>query len=64
MGKGEKFKTVYTGKVFEYIRTYKPIISLAPNKGVVYDLLKKLVVVKIVKLMILKKLKNIFLIIT
>ncbi|WP_061329930.1 hypothetical protein [Clostridium botulinum] len=41
VGKGEKFKTVYTGKVFEYIRTYKPIISLAPNKGVVYDLLKK-----------------------
>lgn len=40
VGKGEKFKSVYTGKVFEYLRTYNSIISLAPKNGVVCDLLK------------------------
>lgn len=41
IGKGEKKKSVYTGKVFEYLRLGKPILSLAPNDGVVSKLLKE-----------------------
>lgn len=39
IGKGEKKKAVYTGKVFEYLRVGKPILSLAPNDGLVSKLL-------------------------
>lgn len=41
IGSGEKQKTVYTGKVFEYLRLAKPILALAPKSGVVDELLKE-----------------------
>ncbi|MFW6275655.1 MAG: glycosyltransferase [bacterium] len=39
VGSGEEKKSVYTGKVFEYLRLMKPILALAPKEGVVDQLL-------------------------
>lgn len=41
IGEGEKFRAVYSGKVFEYIRLQIPILALAPINGVVAELLDK-----------------------
>lgn len=41
VGSGEEKKSVYTGKVFEYLRLEKPILALAPRGGVVDDLMIK-----------------------
>lgn len=35
IGKGSENKTVYTGKVFEYLRLCKPILSLSPKDSLV-----------------------------
>lgn len=40
IGKGENKKSVYSSKVFEYLRLNKPVLSLAPEGGVVDMLLK------------------------
>ncbi|MFR1708044.1 MAG: methyltransferase domain-containing protein [Clostridium sp.] len=40
VGSGEKVKSVYTGKVFEYLRLNKPIISLSPENSIVDKLIK------------------------
>ncbi|VDG72434.1 TPR/glycosyl transferase domain-containing protein [Clostridium carnis] len=40
-GKGEATKEVYTGKVFEYLRLRRPIISLSPKGSLVEELLKE-----------------------
>lgn len=39
VGKEEKFKCVYTGKVFEYLRLHKPILALSPSGSVVEKLI-------------------------
>lgn len=39
VGSGEKNKSVYPGKIFEYLRLNKPIISLAPKGSLVEDLI-------------------------
>lgn len=39
VGNSVKFKPVYTGKVFEYLRSGKPILALAPPDGAVDRLL-------------------------
>lgn len=39
IGKGEEKKSIYTGKIFEYLRMCKPIISLSPAGGLVEKLL-------------------------
>lgn len=36
-----KFKPVYTGKFFEYLRSGRPILALAPKGGVVDQVLRK-----------------------
>lgn len=41
IGQGEKCKGVFTGKIFEYLRLNKPILSLAPSGGVVDVLIKE-----------------------
>jgi glycosyltransferase involved in cell wall biosynthesis len=41
VGPGEKNKSMYPGKIFEYLRLGKPIISLSPIGGVVDELIKK-----------------------
>jgi glycosyltransferase involved in cell wall biosynthesis len=41
VGPGEKSKSMYPGKIFEYLRLGKPIISLSPIGGVVDELIKK-----------------------
>lgn len=41
IGEGNIFRTVYTGKVFEYIRLQIPILALAPIDSVVAELLDK-----------------------
>ncbi|MEA4825939.1 MAG: glycosyltransferase [Clostridium sp.] len=41
VGSGEKNKSVYTGKVFEYLRMGKPILALSPKGSVVENLLKE-----------------------
>lgn len=41
VGAGEKNKSIYTGKVFEYLRMGKPILALSPKNSVVDDLLKE-----------------------
>jgi glycosyltransferase involved in cell wall biosynthesis/SAM-dependent methyltransferase len=41
VGKGEKNKSIYTGKVFEYLRLCKPILSLSPKGSLVDDLIKR-----------------------
>lgn len=33
VGDEEKFKSIYTGKVFEYLRSGKPILAIAPKEG-------------------------------
>lgn len=35
VGAGERNKAVYTGKVFEYLRLCKPILSLSPKESIV-----------------------------
>lgn len=40
-GKGEKVKSVYTGKIFEYLRLKSPILALAPRNSVVEKLLRE-----------------------
>lgn len=39
IGKGEKLKSVYTGKVFEYLRLKKTILALSPKDSLVEKLL-------------------------
>lgn len=39
VGSGEKNKGVFTGKIFEYLRLCKPIISLSPKDSVVEELI-------------------------
>lgn len=39
LGKDKKVKSVYTGKIFEYLRLYKPIVSLSPKGSLVEQLL-------------------------
>jgi FkbM family methyltransferase len=41
VGPGEKNKAMYPGKIFEYLRLKKPILSLAPQNGVVDNLIKE-----------------------
>ncbi|EPY6472742.1 methyltransferase domain-containing protein [Clostridium sporogenes] len=41
VGPGEKNKGVYTGKIFEYLRMNKPILSLSPKQSVVEELLNE-----------------------
>lgn len=40
VGSGERNKAVYTGKVFEYLRLNKPILSLSPNDSLVDQLIQ------------------------
>lgn len=39
LGHGEKKKSVYTGKVFEYLRMKKPILALVPKESLVDKLI-------------------------
>ncbi len=39
VGDEDRFKSVYTGKVFDYLRSGKPILALAPKDGDVDELL-------------------------
>ena len=39
LGESEKVKSVYTGKLFEYLRLYKPILALSPKGSLVDQLL-------------------------
>ena len=39
IGKGENVKSVYTGKVFEYLRIKEPILALSPRGSIVEELL-------------------------
>ncbi|USK54617.1 glycosyltransferase [Cytobacillus solani] len=39
IGSGERKKSVYTGKVFEYLRLCKPILSLSPKGSVIDELI-------------------------
>ncbi|AZO94023.1 glycosyltransferase [Halocella sp. SP3-1] len=39
VGEGENLKSFYTGKVFEYLRTNKPILALSPKGSVVEELM-------------------------
>lgn len=41
LGKGEKVKSVYTGKIFEYLRMKKPILSISPKDSLVDKLLSE-----------------------
>ncbi|MEH7125680.1 methyltransferase domain-containing protein, partial [Bacillus sp. JJ1773] len=41
IGSGEKNKSVYTGKFFEYLRICKPILSLSPKGSIVEELINK-----------------------
>ena len=41
VGNEEKFKPVYTGKIFEYLRSGRPILALAPKGGVVDQVLRE-----------------------
>lgn len=40
IGRDDEVKSVYTGKVFEYLRLKKPILSISPKGSVVDDLLQ------------------------
>lgn len=40
VGDEPKFKPIYTGKVFEYLRSGRPILALAPKDGVVDRVLR------------------------
>ncbi|MGG3856040.1 glycosyltransferase [Caldifermentibacillus hisashii] len=42
VGPGEKNKAMYPGKLFEYLRLQKPILSLAPKESVVEKLINEL----------------------
>lgn len=39
VGEEDKFKSIYTGKVFEYLRLLKPIIAISPKNSEVEQLL-------------------------
>ncbi len=41
VGDEEKFKAVYTGKFFEYLRSGRPILALAPKDGAVAQVLRE-----------------------
>lgn len=41
IGQDQKVKSVYTGKVFEYLRLKKPILALSPKESLVEKLLNK-----------------------
>lgn len=41
VGDEEKFKPVYTGKIFEYLRSGRPILALAPKGGAVDQVLRE-----------------------
>lgn len=41
IGQDEKVKSVYTGKIFEYLRLKKPILSLSPKESLVEELLNR-----------------------
>ncbi|TCJ06386.1 methyltransferase domain-containing protein [Cytobacillus praedii] len=41
IGPGEKNKSVYTGKLFEYLRLCKPILSLSPQESIAEELINK-----------------------
>lgn len=41
VGQDEKVKSVYTGKIFEYLRLKKPILSLSPKESLVEELLNR-----------------------
>ncbi len=41
VGPGEKNKATYPGKIFEYLRLNKSILSLAPTDGVVHQLIEE-----------------------
>jgi len=58
IGEDESFRTVYTGKVFEYIRLQIPILALAPIDGVVAELLEKTKTGKTFKYSDLKGIKS------
>jgi len=42
VGHGERLKQVHAAKLFEYIRLGKPILSLAPQKGVIDSLINEM----------------------
>lgn len=42
IGEGEMWKGVYSGKIFEYLRLGKPIISLSPKNSIVENLINTL----------------------
>lgn len=41
LGVGEKSKKILTGKLFEYLRLYKPILALGPEHSEVAEILEK-----------------------
>lgn len=41
VGDGDRVKSVYTGKVFDYLRSGRPILALAPRDGVVDKVLRE-----------------------
>ena len=41
VGDEDKFKPIYTGKIFEYLRSGRPILALAPKGGVVDQILRE-----------------------
>jgi len=41
VGDEPRFKPVYTGKIFEYLRSGRPILALAPKDGVVDQVLRE-----------------------
>lgn len=41
VGKEDKVKSIFPGKIFEYIRMKKPILAISPKGGVVEKLLKE-----------------------
>ncbi len=41
IGSGEKLKPIFTGKIFEYLRLGKPILSLSPTGSVVDQILQE-----------------------
>ena len=41
VGDGDKYKSIYTGKVFDYLRSGIPILAIAPTDGIVDQVLKE-----------------------